>query len=58
MANEIRISGAQTTPRSETDISVFHGDNTKIIAASSRRAPVRRRSFFPVMAERAGARLL
>ena len=35
MANEIRISGAQTTPRSETDISVFHGDNTKIIAASN-----------------------
>src|SRR5882724_4632806 len=35
MSNEVRISGAQSSPRSETDISAFHGDNTKVIAASN-----------------------
>jgi len=35
MANEIRISGSQSTPRSETDVSVFRGDNLKIIAGSN-----------------------
>ncbi len=35
MSNEVRISGAQTTPRSECDIAVFRGDNTKVIAASN-----------------------
>jgi len=35
MTTEVRISGPQMTPRSETDIRVFHGDNLKIIAASN-----------------------
>ena len=35
MANEVRISGSQTTPRSECDIRAFYGDNAKIIAASN-----------------------
>ena len=35
MATNVRLSGAQTTPRSESDIRLNYGDPTKIVAASN-----------------------
>ena len=35
MATNVRLSGAQSTPRSESDIRVNYGDASKIIAASN-----------------------
>ena len=35
MTSNVRLSGAQTTPRAESDIRVNYGDTSKIIAASN-----------------------
>lgn len=53
---DLRISGASSNPRNESDISLNHGDQNKIIAAANDRGTFRQAVLFPQTAARSGIR--